>query len=58
MGPELAPKMTQALAYAAGRYGHVMYPESSPQPALDCASLLLSGPGKGWASRVFYSDNG
>ena len=49
-----------AAARAAGRYGHVMYPQAVHAPALQLAERLLSpnGPGSGWASRVFYSDDG
>ena len=53
------PALTLAAARAAGRYGHVMFPQGSHLPALKLAERLLkSGPGKGWASRVFISDNG
>ncbi|KAG1750228.1 pyridoxal phosphate-dependent transferase [Suillus lakei] len=47
-----------AAANAAGRYGHVMFPQATHLPALKLAERLLQGPGKGWASRVFFSDNG
>ncbi|CAN0537448.1 unnamed protein product, partial [Scytosiphon promiscuus] len=32
----------------------------SPLPAgrLKVAERLVNGPGRGWASRVFYTDNG
>ena len=52
------PTLTLAAARAAGRYGHVLFPQSTHLPALSLAETLLAGPGKGWASRVFYSDNG
>jgi len=52
------PTLTLAAARAAGRYGHVLFPQSTHLPALNLAETLLAGPGKGWASRVFYSDNG
>ena len=55
---ELQPKLVSSMAYAAGRYGHVIFPENAHQPALDLAQKLLSGVGQGWADRVFYSDNG
>jgi bifunctional dethiobiotin synthetase / adenosylmethionine---8-amino-7-oxononanoate aminotransferase len=35
------------MGYAAGRYGHVMFPENVHEPALRCAELLLEGVGKG-----------
>ncbi|PKI59852.1 hypothetical protein CRG98_019734 [Punica granatum] len=46
------------MGYAAARFGHVMFPENVYEPALACAELLLDGVGKGWASRVYFSDNG
>ena len=52
------PTLTLAAARAAGRYGHVLFPQSTNLPALRLAETLLAGPGKGWASRVFYTDNG
>lgn len=55
---ELQPKLWQSMAYAAGRYGHVIFPEAAHQPALDLAEKLLSTVGKGWADKVFFSDNG
>ncbi|CAH0480092.1 unnamed protein product [Peronospora belbahrii] len=51
-------KMAMALAYAAGRYGHVMFPENAHEPALQLSERLLASVGKGWASRVYYSDDG
>ena len=35
-----------------------MYPEAAHKPALELADKLLQGPGRGWAQRVFYSDDG
>ncbi|EJD06670.1 PLP-dependent transferase [Fomitiporia mediterranea MF3/22] len=54
------PSLALAAARAAGRYGHVMFPAATHLPALRLAERLLSpkGPGNGWASRVFYSDDG
>ena len=52
------PTLTLAAARAAGRYGHVLFPQSTHLPALRLAEALLAGPGKEWASRVFYTDNG
>jgi bifunctional dethiobiotin synthetase / adenosylmethionine---8-amino-7-oxononanoate aminotransferase len=50
------PSMSMALAEAAGRYGHVMFPSNLHPPAVQLAQYLLEkGPGKGWANRVFYS---
>jgi len=47
-----------AVGAAAGRYGHVIFPGNVHEPALRVAELMLAGPGKGWANRVFFSDNG
>ncbi|KAI0090188.1 onanonoxo-7-onima-8-eninoihtemlysoneda [Irpex rosettiformis] len=53
------PSLTLAAARAAGRYGHVMFPQCTHTPALKLAERLVkSGPGKGWASRAFFSDDG
>jgi bifunctional dethiobiotin synthetase / adenosylmethionine---8-amino-7-oxononanoate aminotransferase len=47
-----------AVGAAAGRYGHVIFPGNVHEPALRLAELMLAGPGRGWATRVFFSDNG
>ncbi|KAH7884557.1 pyridoxal phosphate-dependent transferase [Phlebopus sp. FC_14] len=53
------PSLALAAANAAGRYGHVMFPQATHLPALKLAERLVrDGPGKGWASRAFFSDNG
>ncbi|CAN0063269.1 unnamed protein product, partial [Hapterophycus canaliculatus] len=52
------PGMALAVAEAAGRYGHVIFPGNIHAPALEVAERLVEGPGKGWASRVFFTDNG
>ncbi|POS69919.1 adenosylmethionine-8-amino-7-oxononanoate aminotransferase [Diaporthe helianthi] len=52
------PRLTLAAAYAAGRYGHVMFAEAIHEPALHLAKLLLRQLGNPRLSRVFYSDNG
>lgn len=56
-----APSLTLAAAYAAGRYGHVMFAEAVHEPALGLAEALLGGmhrAGNHRLTRVFYSDNG
>ncbi|KZT41301.1 PLP-dependent transferase [Sistotremastrum suecicum HHB10207 ss-3] len=54
-----SPALTLAAASAAGRYGHVMFPQAVHKPALQLAEHLVhDGPGKGWASRAFFSDDG
>ncbi|CAK5263229.1 unnamed protein product [Mycena citricolor] len=51
--------LTLAAARATGRYGHVIFPQATHAPALQLAETLVrDGPGKGWASRVFFSDDG
>ena len=59
-GPDLTMQveMAKRLSYAAARYGHVLFPNNVHEPVLGCTRGLLSGPGSGWARRVFYSDNG
>jgi dethiobiotin synthetase/adenosylmethionine--8-amino-7-oxononanoate aminotransferase len=52
------PELTLAAAHAAGRYGHVMFPTATNLPALNLVENLLRTVGKGWADRVFFSDNG
>jgi len=53
------PSLTLAAARASGRYGHVMFPQATHLPALKLAERMVQeGPGKGWASRAFFSDNG
>ncbi|XP_050217173.1 bifunctional dethiobiotin synthetase/7,8-diamino-pelargonic acid aminotransferase, mitochondrial [Mercurialis annua] len=54
----LQTELARDMGYAAGRFGHVMFPENVYEPALECAELLLEGVGKGWASRTYFSDNG
>lgn len=54
-----APSLALAAANAAGRYGHVMFPQATHLPALKLAERLVhEGPGAGWASRAFFTDNG
>ncbi|KAI8958739.1 PLP-dependent transferase [Daldinia sp. FL1419] len=52
------PSLTMAAAYAAGRYGHVMFASAVHEPALALADILLSGMKNARLTRVFYSDNG
>ncbi|WFD03600.1 hypothetical protein MOBT1_002293 [Malassezia obtusa] len=58
------PRLASAAAYAAGRYGHVLFPGAANAPALELAERLLgrrphafAAPGA-WADRVFFSDDG
>jgi bifunctional dethiobiotin synthetase / adenosylmethionine---8-amino-7-oxononanoate aminotransferase len=50
--------LSLSAAYASGRYGHVMFPECTHEPALAVSESLLSTVGRPWADRVFFSDNG
>ncbi|KAI2511952.1 hypothetical protein MHU86_2468 [Fragilaria crotonensis] len=51
--------MALAAASAAGRYGHVLFPDMVHAPALELSKkLVVDGPGNGWASRVFFTDDG
>ncbi|KAI1472644.1 PLP-dependent transferase [Daldinia caldariorum] len=52
------PSLTMAAAYAAGRYGHVMFAGAIHEPALALADTLLLGMKNPRLTRVFYSDNG
>lgn len=52
------PSLALAAAYAAGRYGHVMFAEAIHEPALALAETLLRGMGNPRLTRAFYSDNG
>ncbi len=50
-----------AAAAAAGRFGHVIFPDVVHEPATELADRLVNsniGPGEGWATRVFFSDDG
>ncbi|KAI0411892.1 bifunctional dethiobiotin synthetase/adenosylmethionine-8-amino-7-oxononanoate aminotransferase [Xylaria grammica] len=50
--------LTLAAAYAAGRYGHVMFASMIHEPALKLATLILDSVQNPRLSRVFFSDNG
>ena len=50
--------MSLAAAAAAGRYGHVIFPDVVHAPAVQLSQKLIDGPGSGWASRVFFTDDG
>ena len=50
--------LTMAAAYAAGRYGHVMFAEAINEPSLSLATNLLQTLNNPKMTRVFYSDNG
>jgi len=50
--------LTLAAAYAAGRYGHVMFAGMIHEPALTLAKMILDRIQNPRLSRVFFSDNG
>lgn len=52
------PEIALSAAHAAGRYGHVLFPRCIHPPAMHLTEWLLANVGKGWADRVFFSDNG
>ncbi|KAI1101762.1 PLP-dependent transferase [Jackrogersella minutella] len=52
------PSLTMAAAYAAGRYGHVMFAGAIHEPALALAETLLAGTQNPRLTRLFFSDNG
>ena len=52
------PELSLAAAYAAGRYGHVMFAGAVHEPAIELASSLLQKLQNPRLKKVFYSDNG
>ncbi|PWY86806.1 onanonoxo-7-onima-8-eninoihtemlysoneda [Aspergillus heteromorphus CBS 117.55] len=52
------PDLALSAAYAAGRYGHVMFPGNIHEPALSLAETLLESVGNPRLQKVFYTDNG
>lgn len=52
------PGLMLSAAYAAGRYGHVMFASGVHEPALELADRLLSTLNNPRLTRVFFSDNG
>jgi dethiobiotin synthetase/adenosylmethionine--8-amino-7-oxononanoate aminotransferase len=51
--------MSLALARNSSQFGHIMFPSNLHLPASRLANFLThDGPGRSWASRVFYSDDG
>ena len=50
--------LTLAAAHASGRYGHVIFPNASNEPAVTLSERLLATVGEDWADRVFFSDDG
>lgn len=52
------PGLVRTAAHTAARFGHVIFPENIHAPAAELSARLLAGVGRGWATRVFLSDNG
>lgn len=52
------PALATSAAYAAGRYGHVMFAEAIHEPALSLAETMLQTVANPRLTKVFYSDNG
>ncbi|CAL5868918.1 uncharacterized protein PFLUO_LOCUS3145 [Penicillium psychrofluorescens] len=52
------PELSLSAAYAAGRYGHVMFAGAVHEPALSLADKLLKTIGNPRFTKVFYTDNG
>jgi dethiobiotin synthetase/adenosylmethionine--8-amino-7-oxononanoate aminotransferase len=52
------PELSLSAAYAAGRYGHVMFAGAVHEPALSLADNLLQTIGNPRLTKVFYTDNG
>ncbi|KAL5339761.1 pyridoxal phosphate-dependent transferase [Aspergillus crustosus] len=52
------PGLALSAAYAAGRYGHVMFPGNIHEPALSLAETLLKTVDNPRLQKVFYTDNG
>ncbi|KAI5801107.1 onanonoxo-7-onima-8-eninoihtemlysoneda [Geopyxis carbonaria] len=50
--------LSMSAAYAAGRYGHVMFAGAIHEPALKLAKMLLENMPTNRLKRAFYSDNG
>jgi dethiobiotin synthetase/adenosylmethionine--8-amino-7-oxononanoate aminotransferase len=53
-----SPDLSLAAAYAAGRYGHVMFAGAVHEPALTLAELLIKHLENPRLKKVFYSDDG
>ncbi|KAF9694523.1 hypothetical protein EKO04_007404 [Ascochyta lentis] len=52
------PRLALEAAYAAGRYGHIMFAGATHEPALKLAEHLLEGLENPRLSKVFYTDDG
>ncbi|KAF2753008.1 PLP-dependent transferase [Pseudovirgaria hyperparasitica] len=52
------PALSLAAAYAAGRYGHVMFAGAIHEPALELAETFLERLENARLQKVFFTDNG
>ncbi|KAF2129586.1 PLP-dependent transferase [Dothidotthia symphoricarpi CBS 119687] len=52
------PRLALETAYAAGRYGHVMFAGATHEPALTLAERVLEGLDNPRLKKVFYTDDG
>jgi dethiobiotin synthetase/adenosylmethionine--8-amino-7-oxononanoate aminotransferase len=52
------PRLALEAAYAAGRYGHVMFAGATHEPALTLAERILKDSSNSRLKKVFYTDNG
>ncbi|KAL5428537.1 hypothetical protein PMIN06_001059 [Paraphaeosphaeria minitans] len=52
------PQLALAAAYAAGRYGHVMFAGATHEPAVKLAETLLKGMDNPRLAKCFYTDDG
>ena len=52
------PQLSLAAAYAAGRYGHIMFAGATHEPALTLAERLIQGLENPRLTKVFYTDDG
>ncbi|KAF2703196.1 PLP-dependent transferase [Pleomassaria siparia CBS 279.74] len=52
------PELSLAAAYAAGRYGHVMFGGATHEPALTLAERLLKAMKNPRLAKAFYTDDG
>lgn len=52
------PQLALTAAYAAGRYGHVMFASAVHEPALTLAQTLIKKMDNPRLAKVFYTDNG
>jgi len=51
-------ELTKSMTKAAGRYGHVIFPQVIHQPAYELSKELIETVGYPWAKRAYYSDDG